>query len=365
MDGIYISLAHQFNVPKPDVQAWFEIYKIFQPPVFFVDRAGKHLMPFNHVIYPGQELPDVPANFTKTYEQCCDERAAFLIQQSRDRNLPIYVMYSGGIDSTMVMVSLMKNMTEHELRNNVVVLLTQDSINENPNFYYNHIRKKCRIASSEQTMSLFDKRQIIVDGEFNDQIMGANTIVGMLRHNHDYDFNQPYTRKEVVRIFQHLGMTNLDHINRWVDMVDSSINMAPCEVKTIFQFFWWFNFNFKWQSVHLRQVFRADPSVHEFVDHDLIDNYLYHFFNTPDFQIWSMTSNDMKIRNIWNTYKFHAKELIYAYNGDADYRDHKLKCGSLFRLFLSKRTPAVLDTDLKYIYNVNQPLYYNPNNFFA
>ena len=44
-------------------------------------------------------------------------------------------MYSGGIDSTLIMVSLLKVATDKELKENVIVLLTQASIFENESFF--------------------------------------------------------------------------------------------------------------------------------------------------------------------------------------------------------------------------------------
>jgi PP-loop superfamily ATP-utilizing enzyme len=50
-------------------------------------------------------------------------------------------MYSGGIDSTLVIISLLKNASEEE-RNNITILLSENSIGENPNFYKDHILGK-------------------------------------------------------------------------------------------------------------------------------------------------------------------------------------------------------------------------------
>ena len=54
-----------------------------------------------------------------------------------------------------------------------------------------------------------------------------------------------------------------------------------------------------------------------------------HFFQTDDFQRWSIANPDLKIRDSLESYKWPAKEFIYKFTKDADYRDHKIKVGSL------------------------------------
>ena len=57
---------------------------------------------------------------------------------------------------------------------------------------------------------------------------------------------------------------------------------------------------------------------------------LFHFFSTHDFERWGMTTpSDMKCGNTKESYKMIAKNYIYEYTKDSDYRDHKLKIGSL------------------------------------
>jgi hypothetical protein len=374
--GLYVSMAHTLGIPQPGVQPWWEYYKVLTHAITVVDRTGYyHLpgeyisnfqMPYNFKVYPSLVMPPMVSGFNKTYEQCCHERVEYILEQSQTRNLPIYVMWSGGIDSTTVLVAFMKSMTDHELKNNLVVLLTQDSINENPNFYYNHIRKRCRIMSSEGVLSLLNKKQIIVDGEHNDQLMGADSaITSLLAKDPNYDWNQPWTREKLVKFYLHRGMTNLDYVNRWVDLFTSSASRAPCEVKSFYEYLWWINFNFKWQNVYFRMLLRADVSVRSFVDRDLADNYVYHFFNNYDFQRWSMANPHLKVGKTWNTYKFTSKDYIYDYDKNAEYRDYKVKDRSLYKIFLAKNPCMAIDDQMQYLPWVDHMKYYNRDNYFV
>jgi hypothetical protein len=77
-----------------------------------------------------------------------------------------------------------------------------------------------------------------------------------------------------------------------------------------------------------------------------------------------MTNKHLKIKDTWASYKFHAKELIYKFTGDADYRDNKQKANSLHKLFIAKDTPIALSSKYEYMYELDQNDLYVPENDF-
>jgi len=52
-------------------------------------------------------------------------------------------------------------------------------------------------------------------------------------------------------------------------------------------------------------------------------------FDTEEFQLWSMNNPDSKIKDTMTSYKWPAKDYIFDYTKDSNYRDTKLKVGSL------------------------------------
>lgn len=364
-DKLYLSNCYNFlQVDSPDVKLWSEVYHFIGKNTSLVDRSGVVKMPFNLIPYPDFEVPKDHKGFSKTYEQCCDERVKELVAKSDQLGVPIYLLYSGGIDSTTVLVSFMKALTPDELKSRLVVLLNQDSINENPNFYYNYVRKLCRISSSDRLTSLFDGKKIIVGGEHNDQLFGSDLVGKLIRTDSSFDFKWPYNRENISKCFKIFGATSDVAIDHWITLVDQTAKEHHVELDTVFHFFWWLNFVFKWQSVFCRMLLRVDSSLRTNINTDFVQQYYHHFFSSKDFQRWSMANTDLKIKNTWYTYKFTAKDLIYEFNKDADYRDNKLKVGSLYRLFLQKDTPVALTDNFEYIYNIDVGKYYQPNNSF-
>ena len=52
---------------------------------------------------------------------------------------------------------------------------------------------------------------------------------------------------------------------------------------------------------------------------------------------------------------------------DEDYRDNKVKMGSLYKLFIQKKSAEAIDSDLNFIHedDLNPAVFYNPNNSFT
>ncbi len=92
-------------------------------------------------------------------------------------------------------------------------------------------------------------------------------------------------------------------------------------MRDIVTMLWWWNFAVKWQEITYRRLSDLE-------DASQLAN-IRHFFQTDDFQRWSIANPVLKIRDTIQSYKWPAKDFVHAFAGHADYRDHKLKVGSL------------------------------------
>ena len=84
------------------------------------------------------------------------------------------------------------------------------------------------------------------------------------------------------------------------------MDCSPVDIKTIFDLFWWCNFCFKWQDVDSRMIFTFSETSQW--------GSTISFFNTDDFQKWSIVNHDVKHGGTWKTYKQPAKDYINKYN---------------------------------------------------
>jgi hypothetical protein len=83
---------------------------------------------------------------------------------------------------------------------------------------------------------------------------------------------------------------------------------------------WWWNFALKWDEVKYRMFMSTIV--------DKTPDFM-HFTDTDTFQLWSISNPDKKIKDTPESYKFTAKDYIFDYTSDADYRDTMRKGGSL------------------------------------
>jgi len=349
----------------PDIKLWASLYNdqaiTYQS---LVDRTGRIQMPYDIGLHEKFKMPTDLTGFNMGYEELCNAQAQRLLDLSERLNVPIYVMYSGGIDSTMMLISFIKQATTAQKKNNLVVALSPDSITENPNFYYKHIRPHLRIKSSEENTSWFDKTKIIVGGEHNDQLLGTD-VPSKINETIPFDLvMQPHTNRILVEYFKVKKMSD-EHANWWYDLLAWHATHAPCEIKSTFDLLWWFNFCFKWQTVFLRMLLRVDPPQKPNIDQEFCNTYYHHFFGHEDFQKWSMLNPHLKIKNDWNTYKFHVKDTIYKFTEDKDYWINKTKRASLYKLFLQKPVAKAITEDWQFLDTFSAEDYYVPENSFS
>jgi len=342
---------------KRDVSLWYEIYTLIQAGTTLVDRCDKIVTPYN--IKNAHPMITDLANFNKSYKEVAVERAQELLAHSKLLNKPILILYSGGIDSTLVIVSFLLATQD---TSNIRIALNQSSVQENPNFYYNHIRGKFKLMPSEQMLDLITGDYIIVGGEFNDQVFGSD-IMGKIANYAGFDIlMEPYSEKNIVPFLVHAGLS-FESARCWFSLIAAQIKETNlCEIKLVKDFLWWYNFCFKWQSVYYRIVARSNNT--EVLSEGFLNTYYHQFFSSTDFQRWSMLNPDKKIKNNWESYKITAKEMIFEYTQDQDYFDNKVKMGSLYKLFIQRSTPDAFGADLKPIYNLNKADYYLEDNSF-
>jgi len=108
------------------------------------------------------------------------------------------------------------------------------------------------------------------------------------------------------------------------EVLFENVELAPFEIKTIFDLYWWLNFCFGWEDVDSRILFKYAQTPYW--------QSTFSFFNTEDFQKWSINNHDIKHQGTWKTYKQPAKDFIYKYFKDENYRKNKLKELSLIKV---------------------------------
>ena len=248
----------------------------------------------------------------KKFNKIADHRGYIILKKANDENKDIRVSYSGGIDSTVALISLMKSQKEFP-KVKVIVVMNKQSIEEYPLFYKKFIKGKMKIWMTEEKnlhkvlATETEKGFIIVTGELGDQLFGSAL---MFRDN----------LKDNLKEFWAVGFTP-KFVKYWQPLVDKHPQQDDLSVANVL---WWFNFVLKYQWVQMRMFVLLDGAV-------ALDDFV-HFFAGPRFQTWAMnTPMSVKFPDLEDekTYKNPAKKYILKFTNDKKYFKNKLKKGSL------------------------------------
>jgi len=147
-------------------------------------------------------------------------------------------------------------------------------------------------------------------------------------------------------------------------MLEYLASKAPVPIETNFHFLWWINFNLKWQSVFLRTLSYTAERNKTALSAAYVDEHFVPFFNTEEFQLWSMNNLDKRMSGDWSTYKWVAKDIIFEFTKDDSYRRNKVKKGSLFFIILRKLAWKYIWSDYSLARKADLQSLYRPDNTF-
>jgi hypothetical protein len=274
-----------------------------------INRADTNA--FNFI---GTSLPD-DTNTVDTFTDVALKTAEDLWKKAGDKNIALY--WSGGIDSTVALTSLIR--TNSDWMKRMIIYASEYSINiEYPLFYQTHLKTANVVLLKDLEFfnpNLFSDDRIVVDGTCGDQIWGCNVMkdMGDLRKSH-------YTNLFTTEQFQRQTIGVRHHT---IDYITDQVEKFVVPIKTVSDLYWMLTFTHKWDHVRLRMM----ASVKDFNKFHSLNS----FFNSIHFQKWAMSNLDVKLGNTWNTYKQPAKDFIYEFTKDNEYRIHKLQEGSMGR----------------------------------
>jgi hypothetical protein len=286
---------------------------------------------FKQIAEPISDILVLP-NHRKSFAEVCNERA---IEISK---LPgtLYVMWSGGIDSTVAIAAILKNWSADDLKR-VVVLCNNDSIKENKNFF-SFIAKNFKVETSTDKIENLLKLGYVLTGEMGDQILGSDVPISTAKQGEEILFEN--FENGALKMYSAI---NQEYAHGYFNKYRPIIDEAPFKIKTVFDFCWWLNFTQKWQHIKFRTL--ASKS---WTDPGKWESRLLHFFDTLDFQVWSIHNHDKKIKTSWHSYKYIAKEYVIEYTKDQLFMN-KLKLPSLQNLFLGNEFNWSIDEEWNFL----------------
>lgn len=252
----------------------------------------------------------------RNIEDIINERARYLINNI-DRS--ITVLWSGGVDSTLVMCALISNGIP---RDKLKVYCTRDSVEEAPNFmeWVRSNGYEIHPKSAGYVRRDFDRNHgdsFILSGDGADQLFGS--VYGLRSaFLHNMNWIAAWKLCFSTQISKTLPKNKtFDFLQEWMN------EYSGRNIETFGEFLWWINFALKYDAIteHFRLEFEGKYDSHQ-------DS----FFDTREFQQWSVNNfPSIRKHNQWLSHKYYKKpfkDYIYSVWHDSDYRDHKGKRGS-------------------------------------
>jgi hypothetical protein len=288
----------------------FESYKKnFPVNKFFYDRTGSipHYINIDKDAFP---IPKLNPAFNKTFYDVAEERALELLSLGK----PINVSWSGGIDSTFVLFTLYNNAND---KSQIKVYGTYNSIIESGDLFDRFIKDKIKfdIHTNLEYYENFNvpKNEIVVTGCMGNDLFYPGikyglrdtwmTFVNTLDPNANIKqyWDKPYT--DVLR------EENLIFLNEL-------ISKSPNEIETLQDLRFWVSFTCNWYTTNTNRYIGIGSER---------STRVFSFFNTPEFQNWSLFNNEPKTKTgDYSDERWQQREYIKEFCGDS-YSSNKAK----------------------------------------
>jgi len=301
----------------------------------FFDRTGNIKDPFVRKIY--SQVPEYDPYYSKSFVDVCDIRTKELL----NRNKKINVMWSGGIDSTCILFSMLEH---RQHKDQITVKMNYNSIIESGYVFDRFVKNNfnCTIDTVKMVSEKYNPEELYVTGECGGQMYAsAKTVLPHL------------TGKKVEEL--HKDAPFEEYLNTKVyEYFKPALDAFPKKIITIEDFRWFIGFVFRWQQNSLCMMFLTN-------EHGLGKKYpesIIAYYDTPDFQQWTMAGHE-RDNDDWK-YKKPHKKVIYKVAGPdiKDYNDRKTTVPSVYVNYNKNyllttgdfENIYVTDEDLKEIY---------------
>jgi len=324
VDHVLLGVADTQLYRNEIYKDYMSLYRRFPPP-----PGTEFMVPRNMPLGIKNPWGITESNFKlPEYRQVSFNDAADSFGQSIvveiDQGKQVYICWSGGIDSTCAAVSVLKFLQDRHT-DQVTIVMSDRSIQENPQFYAQHLQKFNRLEFSPYMFANIDiKNALVLDGEGGDQMFGSS-LANFVFSAHPDKIHVPWRTQ--VNFITKLLRKPWDTTQTWntfynmvVDSIDSS---AP--VETLQDFFWWLNFNFKFDAVMTRTLLYYGEAVPDCDFGHFAQHSSRRLFADKLMQQWAMSADSNEKTQGGKNIKLPAKKYIYEFDKNEYYYREKRK----------------------------------------
>jgi len=290
----------------------------YKPDTFEYKSLGYSVAEIKSTAYTGM-----------TWEDLMDREA----RRTIEIDSPLYVTYSGGIDSTGILVSLLKNCSKAELEK-VTVLCTPSSVHEFPEFF-NTIVKNFRIELATYDLERYASIGYIISGAGGDGLFGSASFMERAMTKFDKDFAWQNYKDNGAKLFE----TYFPGKGKMVfDRYQPIAEECAYPIDNLIDFACWYEFTQHFNNAIFMHLYLKDS----FTDLQLYRDKIIYFFRNIDFDVWSVNNRECLVKDTIDTYKWKAKEYIIDYT-KLDVYKNKGKKGSYLQVLVGNRYNYAID----------------------
>jgi hypothetical protein len=331
-----------------------------------IDRARFmiHIATNETLVYPRFNLDRIShtvkrnpsIHFIPNHETALDSTSLFdlrslQLQASAEDYDKVYIFWSGGIDSTLVLCSVLRNFKN---LSKIVVVLNKHSIAEYPDMYTNYIEGKLATISTDEFFDSniqFSHNNLYTSGEIGGPLISFDSFE---------NFNERYpgihTRpwknhvNEILKYFTE--NTNINSAVFTYNEIIETAQSAKIDLRTVYEFLWWVNFNWGHDIDIVSMLWNYQQLDDTINSKKFIEQNCFFWYNGQEFQNWAVSLLGQELMSRGNIQKYIYKKYIYEFNNDLDYFKYKNKEVSTpknAKLYLNKKVLAI-DTDYNFYY---------------
>ena len=343
----------------PGLEAWISAFRAF--PRMQSDRNGIFRPPLKTHLDPGSKIPNPDDYPERTFAECCALRATEILECAEAQHKPIYIMFSGGIDSTAVVSAFLQNFSLSRLNDRIKIVTSTESWIENPNFIRTYLIGRFEFISPHEANHFYDGRALLVTGDPNDYYIGRDQDDCMRALAATPEYAGDTYSIDVLLAYLRVNGVPETHARIWADILDQDRRRAPTKITTFSEMLWWARFNWTWQHIIFQSLALMPlnapriKSIGEYYDR------VHHFFGSPEFQVWGM----MMIKDR-SSRKPDFRKYILDFTHDDDWVRHKGKFFSLRPLLQGRKLAIGFDEQFNPLYTPEElAKHYDPKNDFA
>jgi hypothetical protein len=319
---------------KSEGRFWIDLGRHFGRNAL-IARTGMWNSPWPSTVPAQFAMPTFDPSYSKSFSDVTDEQAYAVRKEINEKGNTFVLYYSGGIDSTLCLSALIKNLDANELKH-VELCMSMDAVIENPFFFEKFIRGRFKIHDSARTRysDIISLGHKVVTGDLGDAIFGTELGLNFYHRLAQPGCSEkPFTEfvDQLISYFKEDG--NPQFGKMFYERVLQTTENLALPIRSLHDFFWWTIFNLKYSHSALRGlIFYYDGGNPK----EAIEKSILNWFNSTDYQLWSMANNNngQKIQTRpTETYKWAARKYIYDLDRNGWYFRHKLKLVSLDNIF--------------------------------